>query len=63
MAYKPILAPEEFHAWLKSRADRLDTSMADCLRGIPAIVDTVDEAAPNASVSPAHRAANQQPQH
>ena len=52
MAYKPILAPEEFHAWLKRRADRLDTSMADCLREIPGIVDET-EIAPSASASPA----------
>ena len=49
MAYKPILAPEEFHAWLKDRAERLNTSMADCLRGLPTIVDTAD--APSASAS------------
>ncbi len=43
MAYKPILAPEEFHAWLQQRAERLDRSMAAILREIPEIIDAVPE--------------------
>lgn len=45
MAYKPILAPQEFHEWLQRRAERLTVergervSMAETLRELPAVVE------------------------
>ncbi len=45
MAYKPILAPQEFHEWLRRRAERLTgergerVSMAEALRELPGMVD------------------------
>ncbi len=36
MAYKPILAPEEFHAWLRARADKRGVSMAVIMREMAA---------------------------
>jgi len=45
VAYKPILAPQEFHEWLQRRAERLTAergervSMAETLRELPAVVE------------------------
>lgn len=66
MAYKPFGMPEDLHAWLKARAERLteergtDVSMNDVLREVRALVESVDPApvAPQAQ-NPAQPAAVQ----
>ena len=42
MAYKPILAPEDFHAWLQSYAKQHGVSMAAIMRELPAKVEAAD---------------------
>ena len=61
MSYKPFAMPEELHAWLKARAEKLSAergapvSMNDVLREARDVVEAVELAAVRQPVTPAIR--------
>ena len=62
MAYKPILAPEEFHAWLQALAKSRGVSMATIMREMAAEGEQAEasNAAPVAVTVSSRKAAHAQ---